>query len=82
MGDTFNLWIITEGSIPDMSSLLQAKTSWFSLRNAVSVYCTDRLARVLILVVHLGLELSRRSSSSPSMGSATIRCSSIHIVCK
>ena len=82
MGNTFNLWIITEGSIPDMSLLLQAKTSWFSLRNAVSVYRTDRLAKVPILVVYLGLELSKRSSFSPSMGSATIRCSSIHIVCK
>ena len=65
-----------------MSSWLQGKTSWFSLRNVVSAWRIGELARVPILVVRLGLELSKSISSNPSTGSTTIRCSSMLMVCK
>ena len=71
-GDTFNLWTMIEGEIPDMSSWLQANTSWLSLRNVMSTWCTSQLANVPILVVRSGLESSRVTSSSSSTSSATV----------
>ena len=49
----------------------------FSFRNAMRTCRTGGWARVPILVVRSGLELSRSTSFNPSMGSATVRCSFI-----
>ena len=40
VGETFNLCTMTKRLIPGMSLWLQAKTSWFSLRNDVSAWRT------------------------------------------
>ena len=82
VGNTFNLCTMTEGSIPDISLWLRAKTSWFSFRNVVSAWRIGGLARMLILVVHSSLALSRSISSNPSTSSTTVRYSSILMVCK
>ena len=73
--DTFSLYTMTDRSIPGMSSWLQANTSWFSLRNAMSARRTIRLARVSIFVVLSNLELSRGISSSLFTSSTPVHCS-------